>query len=121
MQRVYERTTMERTDKPFGEVLTTLLAEREMSARELARRAGGMSPGGGTISHYTKGYINPDFEAIERVAHALEVPADYFAEHRLETIRRQLNWRAPRIEMPQGRSKTLRRALREARSLGLDV
>lgn len=112
---------MDRTDKPFGEVITDLMSERKMSARELARRAGGMSPGGGTISHYTHGYINPDYEAIKRIAHALEVPADYFAEHRLETLRRRIDWHAPRAQMPQGRTKTLKRALREARSLGLDV
>jgi transcriptional regulator with XRE-family HTH domain len=109
------------TDRPFGEVLGDLLAERKMSNRELARRAGNMSPGGGTISHYTKGYINPDFKALERIAHALELPADYFAEHRLERIRRQLDWRAPRSDMPRGRARALRRALAEARELGLDV
>jgi transcriptional regulator with XRE-family HTH domain len=112
---------LERTDKPFGEVISDLMAERQISARELARRAGGMSPGGGTISHYTKGYINPDYEAIERVAHALEVPPNYFAEYRLETIRRRIDWHAPRAEMPAARSRSLKRALRAARSLDLDI
>lgn len=112
---------MQRTDKPFGEALPGLMAERQMSGRELARRAGNMSPGGGTISHIIKGYINADYTTIERIAHALELPADYFAEHRLEMIRRRIDWHAPRSEMPQGRTKTLKRALRQARALGLDV
>lgn len=109
------------TDEPFGDAIVELMRELEISNREMARRAGGMSPGGGTISHYTKGYINPEYEAMERIAKALEVPPTFFPEYRLETIRRRIDWHAPRSQMPKGRRRQLRSALHEARSLGLDV
>jgi transcriptional regulator with XRE-family HTH domain len=109
------------TDRTFGQAITELMAERQMSARELSRRTKGMSPGGGTISHFTKGYISPDFETMERVAKALEVPATHFAEYRLERIRRAIDWHPPRAEMASARPRVLKRALREARALDLDV
>lgn len=112
---------MKTTDQPFGEAITDLMAEHEISARELARRAGGMNPAGGTISHYTKGYINPDYEAIERIAKAFHIDPRFFPEYRLETIRRAIDWHAPRAQMPQGRKRQLSRALRSARALGLEV
>jgi transcriptional regulator with XRE-family HTH domain len=109
------------TDRPFGEELTALLERKSMSGRELARRTEAMSPGGGTVSHITLGYIYPSVTLMEAIAEALEVEPDHFAEYRLERVRRQLDYRAPRSELPGSREIYLKRALAEARALGLDL
>lgn len=111
---------MEKTDKPFGEALRDLMDEREMSGRELAKQAG-LNPGGAGVSHMLKGFIHPAHETVENLARVLGVAPSYFAEHRLEEIRRAIDWRAPRDERPQALARQVKRALKAARSLGLDV
>ena len=109
------------TTRIFGDELAALMADQEVSGRELARRTRVLNPGGGTISHYTKGYIYPEYEMIERVARALGVSPNHFAEYRLETVRRSLDYHAPRKQMPGGRQRYLDAALEAALELGLDL
>jgi len=79
---------MEPTDsenRPLAECLEALLAERGMSIRELARRTGA-SPA--HLSRVIRGVdrSRPSGALARRVAVALELPPDHFAEARLRAI-----------------------------------
>ena len=72
-------------DIPLSEGLEALLEERGMSIRELARRTGT------TPSHLSRVLREVDGKRssaslARRVAVALELPVDHFAEARIETI-----------------------------------
>jgi len=74
---------------PLAESLETLLAERAMSIRELARRAGTTSP---HLSRIIRGVDQkrPSGALARRVAVALDLPPDHFAEARLATVLERL-------------------------------
>jgi transcriptional regulator with XRE-family HTH domain len=79
-----------RTLKPFPEALSELLQERGISLRELGRRLG-LDPT--YLSRIQRGKKRVPSDLPERVAAALELPADYFPESReriiLDAIRRE--------------------------------
>jgi transcriptional regulator with XRE-family HTH domain len=71
----------QRTNRPFVEELPRLLREREMSVRALARETGV------TDAHLSRvlrqvSYKTPSPDLARRVALALDLPEDYFAEFR---------------------------------------
>jgi transcriptional regulator with XRE-family HTH domain len=82
-----------RTSKPFPDAVQALLAERDWSLRELSRRTKGESDWGSlsTMHLILKGDLRPTPEAIEKIASALRVPPEHFAEYRLAQGRRQLD------------------------------
>jgi len=72
-------------NRPMAECLEALIADRGMSIRELARRAGA------TPSHLSRiirgvDRKRPSGALAESVARALDLPADHFAETRIATI-----------------------------------
>jgi transcriptional regulator with XRE-family HTH domain len=79
----------ERAQEPLGKALPTLLAERGMSLRALARRMA-ISPS--HLSRVVRGEKSATHELIRRITRALDLPAGYFVESReqaiLEGIRR---------------------------------
>lgn len=80
------------TDKPFPEAVTELLAERDMSQRELirqTRRNGWGSPG--TISFLMRDEQPPTVRAIEAIAKALKIRPEHFPEYRLAKARAALD------------------------------
>jgi transcriptional regulator with XRE-family HTH domain len=87
---------VKRTERSFVEELPSLLHEREMSLRALAREVGV------TDAHLSRllrgvGYrTRPSSELARRVALALELPADYFPEYR-ETVVIELIKRDPKL------------------------
>lgn len=92
--------------KPFAETLQGLLDERGWSQRELARRLeaefGREKIAHSTIRLYMIGDMHPTGFAMERIAKCMRIDPDTFAEHRLETVRDQLNYRT------RGTQKALR-------------
>ena len=71
-----------RTKKPFVEELPRLLEERGMSLRGLGREAG---VSGAYLSSLLRGVARtkaPSADLVRRVAHALDLPPDYFVEYR---------------------------------------
>ncbi len=71
-----------RTQRPFAEELPGLLRERQMSIRELARRAG---VGDAHLSRLLRGVgyrTKPSKVLAKRVAEALELEPDFFLEYR---------------------------------------
>lgn len=107
------------TDQFIGEALGELLAEHDLSKRQLAKRAGLSS--GSALSYIVDGRIQPTIETIERLAKALGVPASHFAEYRLEKLRQAIDWHTEWDSQPAKRRRQLATALRRARDLGLDV
>ena len=81
-----------RTSKPFAEAVPELLAEREMSLRALGRAAG---VGDDHLSRVLRGARGkrPTPELARRVAEALDLPNEYFAEARLDFVVGQLTQR----------------------------
>ena len=70
------------TRAPFREELPRLLAEREMSQRELARRIGVNQS---YLTFVLKGARTPSRRLLEGASKVLELPLEYFREYR-ETI-----------------------------------
>ncbi len=82
------------TDKPFPEAVAELLQEQEVSQRELARRTRQAHKKGlavSTINYYISGDLRPSPDSMKRVATALHVQAEHFAEYRLAVARRNLD------------------------------
>jgi len=81
--------------KPFGEALSELLDNYEMSLRELTRRC--RSNGWGnltTIAKLSHGEIRPSMRAMENIAKALAIRSETFADYRLAAARQRLDPRA---------------------------
>lgn len=70
-----------RTNAPFVEELPRLLEERKLTLRALARKAG-VSDAHLSRVLRRKDYKTPSADLARRVARALELPDDYFAEYR---------------------------------------
>lgn len=79
--------------QPFPEALSDLLAQQDVSLRELSRRTVEHQDWGrpSTLSLLLRGEMPPTFEAMEKIAAALQVSPRYFAEYRLEETRRRLD------------------------------
>lgn len=78
-----------RTQMPFGEALTKLLQERNLSLRELSRRLGMDAT---YLSRIRRGHKRVPVGLPKRVAVALGLPEEYFPETRealvLDAMRR---------------------------------
>jgi transcriptional regulator with XRE-family HTH domain len=70
-----------RSDRPFPEELAAILAERHISQRKLAQLID-INPS--HLSRVLRGIdrTQPSAELIRRIAHALDLPDDYFLEQR---------------------------------------
>ena len=80
--------------KPFGEALRTLMDERSLTYRGLAeatRRLDGKGITHAHINMLANGHDKPSMRAMELIAAACEIPADYFAEYRLAAAMRELD------------------------------
>jgi transcriptional regulator with XRE-family HTH domain len=70
--------------EPFGSAVATLMRERGLSYRALARETGLSA---GYLNHLVQGTRPaPSDEVLERLAGALGVQADRFTEHRLRRL-----------------------------------
>lgn len=76
-----------RTDEPLNECLSALLAEREISVRELARRCE-LSPA--YVSRLARGQKAPSGGVAARIAVAMGLPRHYFPEARVQMISERL-------------------------------
>jgi transcriptional regulator with XRE-family HTH domain len=79
--------------KPFPEVLSALLDERDWSHAELARRTRKEFKWGNqvTISDYLREVRRPSQRAMENIAAALRIKPETFAEFRLMKARHELD------------------------------
>jgi transcriptional regulator with XRE-family HTH domain len=85
-----------RTDVPFVKAVPEILRQRQLSRRAVARQAN-IDPG-----HFSRvlrhaAYKAPSAALVAKVAHALDLPDDYFPEYReaavIERIRSDSAWR----------------------------
>jgi transcriptional regulator with XRE-family HTH domain len=82
------------SDKPFGEALRALMDERGLTYRSLAEETRRLDGKGMTHAHLNmlaNGHDKASMRAMELIAQACEVKADYFAEHRLASAMRELD------------------------------
>jgi transcriptional regulator with XRE-family HTH domain len=80
------------TTKPFREALMDVLAEQDLSQRELIRRTrknGWGSTGG--ITNILNSDLGPSMRAMEEIARALQIKPEHFAEYRLAKARESLD------------------------------
>lgn len=90
---------MEESSAPFPEALEAVLADQEVSRRELVRRCRRHGWGNVATLHYlANGEEHPTVRAMENIASALSIPPSYFAEHRLATARAQLDERVVGVD-----------------------
>ncbi|MGO9320734.1 MAG: helix-turn-helix domain-containing protein [Solirubrobacteraceae bacterium] len=86
---------MERfSDRPFGDALRALMAERGLSYRALAEATRQLDGKGMTHAHINmlaNGHDKPSMRAMELIARACETEPDYFAEYRLAAAMRALD------------------------------
>ena len=82
------------SNKPFGDALRALMKERGLTYRGLAEATRELDTKGLTHAHINmlaNGHDKPSMRAMELIAHACGVEADYFAEYRLATAMRELD------------------------------
>lgn len=79
--RTAKSKPLARTDRPFGEELPRLLAERGLSVRSVAQAAN-ISPSHLSRALRGKDYKTPGPRLTRAVAAALALPEDYFPEAR---------------------------------------
>lgn len=86
---------MERTsDKPFGDALRALMADRGLSYRGLADATRELDGRGMTHAHINmlaNGHDKPSTRAMELIARACNIQPEYFAEYRLAEAMRALD------------------------------
>ena len=85
---------MAHDEKPFGEALQALMAERGLSFRALAEITREINDKGLTHSHLNglaTGREKPSARAIGLIADACGVPPSYFAAYRLAEAMRELD------------------------------
>jgi transcriptional regulator with XRE-family HTH domain len=84
----------DQSSKPFGEALRALMSERGLTFRALAEATRELDGKGLTHAHInmlTNGHDRPSMRAMELIAQACAVDADYFAEYRLAVAMRELD------------------------------
>jgi transcriptional regulator with XRE-family HTH domain len=82
------------SNRPFGESLRLLMEKQGFSYRALAQRTRQLDGKGMTHAHINmlaKGHDRPSMRAMELIAEACGVEADYFAEYRLARAMRELD------------------------------
>lgn len=80
--------------KPFGESLRALMDSRSLTYRGLAEATRKLDGKGITHAHINmlaNGHDKPSMRAMELIAAACGVEADYFAEYRLAAAMRELD------------------------------
>jgi len=80
--------------KPFGEALRALMDDRGLSYRGIADATRQLDGRGMTHAHINmlaKGHDKPSMRAMELLAQACGVDAEYFAEYRLAAAMRELD------------------------------
>lgn len=86
---------MSRTSaKPFGEALRALMEARGLTYRGLSEAIRKLDDKGITHAHINmlaNGHDKPSMRAMELIAQACGVDADYFAEYRLAVAMRELD------------------------------
>jgi transcriptional regulator with XRE-family HTH domain len=83
-----------RSDRPFGEALRTLMAERGLTFRALALETRSLDGRGITHAHLNmlaNGHDRPSMRAMELIAGATDVDPSYFAQYRLAAAMRELD------------------------------
>lgn len=81
-----------------------------MSQRQLAQKVPPDGISNTSVHLLVSGEMEPTLEMIEGIASVLLLEPAHFAEYRLERVRHDLNWRG----------NNLKRALAEARKMGLE-
>jgi len=79
---------------PFGDALRGLMQERGLTYRGLSDAIRALDGKGITHAHINmlaNGHDKPSMRAMELIAQACEVEADYFAEYRLAVAMRELD------------------------------
>ncbi len=82
------------SSKPFGDALRELMHAKGLSYRELAQATRALDGKGMTHAHINmlaNGHDRPSMRAMELIAQACGVTADYFAEYRLAAAMRELD------------------------------
>lgn len=84
---------MRSTDQPLHESLPALLAERDWSIRELARRTRAEQDWGShtTLRELMAGDFALTVRALEAIASVMRIDPRYFPEYRLALARRELD------------------------------
>jgi transcriptional regulator with XRE-family HTH domain len=103
-------------DAPLTETLPILMRERRISYRALAARTRLLDADGRGLSHsylvnLAAGRERPSRRVLELLASAFELSPDYFAEHRLAELRRQLDERQVGLATAYRTYQTLSRRL----------
>jgi transcriptional regulator with XRE-family HTH domain len=80
--RILQLVSKRRTERAFTEELPALLADRGLSLRALARRAGVSQPHLSRLLHGVGYRSKPSATLARRIAEALDLPSDYFKEYR---------------------------------------
>jgi transcriptional regulator with XRE-family HTH domain len=76
------------SDKPFGEAITELMHEQDVTYRGLAEKTGLSA---GYLNHIVHGNRPvPSTDVITTLAAALEVEPEHFREHRIRVITERL-------------------------------
>lgn len=91
-------TAPSQTHAPLPETLRTLMREHAITYRALAARTQLIDRHGNGLSYshianLASGRDTPSRHALELLARAFKLSADYFAEYRLAELRRQLDER----------------------------
>jgi len=84
----------DRSTRPFGEALRSLMDARHLSYRGLADAISRADERGITHAHLNmlaNGHDKPSMRAMELIARACSVSPDYFAEYRLAVAMRELD------------------------------
>ena len=68
----------------FGDILRELLADRNMTQKELARQLN-IAPS--TLGNYIQDSREPDFATLKAIADHFHVSVDYLLDHREPTVR----------------------------------
>jgi transcriptional regulator with XRE-family HTH domain len=82
------------SDKPFGDALRTLMAERGLTYRSLAEATRLLDGKGMTHAHLNmlaNGHDKPSMRAMRLIAEACRVEPEYFAQYRLAAAMRELD------------------------------
>jgi len=82
------------SDRPFGDALRALMADRGMTYRSLAEATRALDGRGMTHAHINmlaNGHDKPSMRALELIAGACDVQPTYFAQYRLAEAMRELD------------------------------
>jgi transcriptional regulator with XRE-family HTH domain len=86
--------TIQPSNRPFGDALRALMGSRRLTYRGLAELTRELDGRGLTHAHINmlaNGHDRPSPRAMQLIAQACRVKADYFAEYRLAMAMRELD------------------------------